>query len=86
MIFELKICALTTKDNPWDYFKNPDEWYSYEVLTGGRVLSALGDRVFTSDALSYEENAREVERAIDDILSNDVVGGFVKISKVVPDP
>ena len=86
MIFELKICALTTKDNPNDYFKDFDQWYSYEVLTGGRVLSALGDRVFTSESLSYEENAREVERAIDDILKNDSVGVFVKISKEVPDP
>lgn len=86
MIFDLKICALTTKDNPNDYFNNFDEWYSYEVLTGGRVLSALGDRVFTSDSLSYEENAREVERAIDDILKYDVVGGFVKVTKEVPDP
>lgn len=82
----MKICALTTKDNPWDYFKNPDEWYGYEVLTGGRVLSALGDTVFTSDALSYEENAREVERAIDDICQNDLVGIFIKVSKEVPNP
>lgn len=86
MIFDLKICALTTKDNKWDYFKNSDEWLAYEQFTGGRVLSALGDNVFTSDALSYEENAREVERAIDDIIKNDVVGEFVKVSMEVPDP
>lgn len=82
----MKICALTTKDNPNDYFKNFDEWYSYEVLTGGRVLSALGDTVYTSDALSYEENAREVERAIDDIIDNDLIGMYKKVSIEVPDP
>lgn len=82
----MKICALTTADNPNDYFKQPDEWYGYEVLTGGRVLSALGDNVFTSEALSYEENAREVERAIDDIIRNDPIGVFKKVSTVVPDP
>lgn len=82
----MKICALTTTDNPWNYFKQPDEWYGYEVLTGGRVLSALGDNVYTSDALSYEENAREVERAIDTIISNDPVGIYVKVSTEVPNP
>ena len=82
----MKICALTTKDNPNDYFKNFDEWYSYEVLTGGRVLSALGDTVYTSDALSYEENAREVERAIGDIIDNDLIGMYKKVSIEVPDP
>lgn len=82
----MKICALTTRDNKNDYFKQPDEWLAYEQLTGGRVLSALGDNVFTSDALSYEENAREVERAIDEIIKNDPFGQFVKVSIEVPDP
>ena len=86
MIFDLKICALTTKDNKYDYFKQPDEWLAYEQLTGGRVLSALGDNVFTSDALSYEENAREVERAIDNIIRKDPLGEYVKVSIEVPDP
>ena len=82
----MRICALTTKDNPYDYFKKPDEWASYESFTGGRVYSALGDHVFTSSDISYEENAREVERAIDDIIKNDPIGVFVKVTTEVPDP
>ena len=82
----MRICALTTKDNPHDYFKKFDDWYGYEVLTGGRVLSALGDNVFTSNDLSYEENAREVERAIDKIIKYDPIGTFKKVVTVVPDP
>lgn len=82
----MKICALTTKDNPHDYFKEFDQWYGYEVLTGGRVLSSLGDNAFTSNDLSYEENAREVERAIDDIIKKDPIDEFVKITIDVPSP
>ena len=82
----MRICALTTKDNPYDYFKKPDEWASYESLTGGRVYSALGRHVFTSRDISYEENAREVERAINDIIRNDPIGEFVKVTMEVPDP
>ena len=82
----MKICGLTTKDNKWDYFKQHDEWEAYENITGQRATRALGRRAFTSNDLSYEQNAREVERAIDDILADDVVGEFVKVSMEVPDP
>lgn len=82
----MRICALTTKDNPFDYFKKPDEWASYETLTGGRVYRALGNSVYTSSDISYEENAREVERAIDDIIRHDPLGIFVKVTTEVPDP
>lgn len=82
----MKICALTTKDNPYNYFKNPDEWASYEAFTGSRVYSALGRCAYTSSDISYEENAREVERAIDDIIKNDPVGIFVKVTTEVDDP
>ena len=82
----MKICALTTTDNPYDYFKNPDEWASYESFTGGRVYNMLGRFVYTSDALSYEQNAKEVERAIDDIVRHDPIGVFKKVITEVPDP
>ena len=82
----MKIAALTTVDNPYDYFKNPDEWSAYETMTGGRVYNMLGKFVYTSDALSYRENAKEVERAIDEIIKYDVVGQFKKVSTDVPDP
>ncbi len=82
----MKICALTTKDNKNDYFKNPDEWQAWELLTGGRTYRAMGDHAYTSSDISYEENAREVERAIDEIIKNDVTGEFKKVCIEVPDP
>ena len=81
----MKICGLTTKDNPWDYFKQHDEWEAHENRTGMRATSALGRMAFTSGDLSNEENAREIERAIDDIIFYDPLGIFVKVSKEVPD-
>ena len=75
----MRICALTTVDNPYDYFKNPDEWQAYENLTGCRALKMMGRFAFTSDSLSYEQNAKEVERAIDEILKYDYVGTYKKV-------
>ena len=82
----MRICALTTKDNPYDYFKNPDEWASYEVFTGSRVYNMLGRFVYNSSDISYEQHAREIERAIDDIIKHDPIGIFVKVTTEVPDP
>lgn len=77
----MTICALTTKDNPYNYFTQTDEWESYENSTGCRVLNMLGQFVFNSSSLSFEENAKEIERAIDEIIKYDSVGIFKKVVK-----
>ena len=74
----MKIYALTTKDNPYSYFKEKDEWEAYENATGCRATSMLGRFVFTSDQLSVEENEAEVERAIDEIIKYDPTHMFIK--------
>lgn len=82
----MKICALTTKDNKHDYFKEPDEWASHEAATGNRATRMMGRFAYTSSDISYEENAKEVERAIDEIIKYDPLGIFVKVTTEVPDP
>lgn len=82
----MKICALTTTDNPYDYFEQPDEWESYERLTGSRTYNMMGQFAYTSGSLSYNQNAKEVERAIDEIIKYDPLAIFKKVSKEVPDP
>ena len=74
----MKCCALTTKDNPYSYFKNNDEWEAYENATGFRATSMLGRFAYTSDQLSVEENEAELERAIDEIIKYDPTDTFVK--------
>lgn len=74
----MKICALTTKDNPYSYFKERDEWEAYENATGMRATSMIGRFAYTSDQLSVEENEAEIERAIDEIIKYDPTNMFVK--------
>ena len=82
----MKVCALTTRDNPYSYFKEKDEWEAYENVTGLRATSMLGRFAYTSDQLSVEENEAEIERAIDEIIKYDPTNMFIKetmeISKV----
>lgn len=71
-------CLLTTKNNPHDPSKDFDSWYNYDQLFD--QCCSLLDRVArTSDQLSEEENDREIERAIDDIIKYDLSNVYVKV-------
>ena len=77
---------LTTKDNPFDPFDNFDSWYMFD-MDKGYNSSALLDRIArTSDALSDEENMKEIERAIDEIVVYDVQDLYRKVVKEVDEP
>lgn len=71
-------CLLSTKDNPYDPTKDFDSWYNYDQLFD--QCCSLLDRVArTSDQLSEEENDREIERAIDEIIKYDLTDTYTKV-------
>ena len=74
----MKVYALTTRDNPYSYFKEKDEWEAYENATGLRATSMVGRFAYTSDQPSAEENQAEIERAIDEIIKYDPTHMFIK--------
>lgn len=59
---------ITTVDNPYDYFKQFDEWLNYDRLKGYFTLEYLARLVHTAPDLSEEEERNEIERAIDSII------------------
>lgn len=75
--------ALTTKDNPYSYFDERDEWEAYENFTGNRATKMIGRFAFTSDQLSIIENEKEINRAIDEIIKYDPLKVFVKETKEI---
>lgn len=79
----MKVCRLTTVDNPYDPFEQEDEWFAYDNLNGSLCQKMLGRFAYTSDSLSYEENNKEVERAIDDIILHDHGAIFKKVVKEI---
>ena len=74
-------CRLTTFDNPYDPFEQFDSWFLYDVEKGYNTCSYLGRIAKTSDDLSYEENCKEIERAIDEILHYDFMGLYKKVRR-----
>ena len=74
-------CALTTFDNPFDPFEEFDEWYRFDMDKGYSSCSYLDRIARTSTQLSEEENDREIERAIDEIIKYDFMNIYKKVKK-----
>lgn len=71
-------CALTTFDNPFDPFEQFDSWFLFDTEKGYNSCAYLGRIAKTSDQMSDEENDREVERAIDEIVKYDFMNIYKK--------
>lgn len=72
-------CALTTIDNPYNPFEQFDLWYMYDIDKGYSTCSYLDRIARTSNQLSDEENEKEIERAIDEIIRYDFQNIYKKV-------
>ena len=73
---------LTTFDNPYDPFEQFLPWFLFDSEKGYNSCAYLGRIARTSDALSEEENNREVERAINEIIKYDFMNIYKKVKRV----
>lgn len=74
-----KIVYLTTTDNPYDPASDFRGWYDYDNTHGYNTCGKIARLAKTSPALSDYENAKIVERAIDDIIAVDFGGLYKKV-------
>lgn len=70
---------ITTIDNPYDPFEDFSLWMLFDEEKGYHTTSYLGRIARTSDQLSDEENNREIERAIDEIIRYDFMNIYRKV-------
>jgi hypothetical protein len=71
---------LTTLDNPYDPFKQFDEWYAFDESMGYHTCSYVARIAKTSNELSEEDESLAIEQAINEIISLNVLGIYKKVS------
>jgi len=72
---------LTTTDNPYDPFTQFKEWLQFDTSAGYGTASFLARIVKTSDELSDADQDLAIEQAIDEIVSENVLGLWKKVSQ-----
>lgn len=75
----MSITMLTTVDNPYDPKDQFDQWYQYDTDKGYNSCGLLDRIAMTSPAMSDQENAAEIERAIDEIVRFDPLNVYMKV-------
>lgn len=66
-------CFLTTFDNPYSPYDEFEKWYQYDVEHGYNSSGLLMRIAETSSQFTDNENAYEIEKAIDKIVAADPI-------------
>ena len=72
---------LTTVDNPYDPFTQWNEWYAFDARHGYHTPSFLARVAKSSDDLSDADQAVAIQFAIDEIVKENVLGIYRKVSR-----
>ena len=70
---------LTTFDNPFDPFDEFVSWFLFDVEKGYYTCNLLARIARYTEGLSVEEDKRETERAIDQIINHDFLNIYKKV-------
>lgn len=70
---------LSTSDNPYNPFKQFNEWYTYDTTHGYNTLSYLARIALTSNELTEEENQKIIDQAVNEIIDLNLTGNYVRV-------
>lgn len=76
---------LTTIDNPHNPFDDFDAWYAFDARAGYHTPSFLARITVSSHELSPADENLANELAIDEIVKENVLGIYKKVSREVPE-
>lgn len=72
---------LTTVDNPFNPFTEFDQWISFDSFNRYNTCGLLDLLTITSTDLLDEQQDDDLEQAMNDIISNDPLGLYIKVTK-----
>ena len=77
------VSMLTTFDNPYDPFDDFDQWFMFDVNKGYYTCNLLARVTRSSEDFSTIEEDLDRERAIDEIINNDFLNIYKKVTRNV---
>jgi hypothetical protein len=75
------VYMLTTIDNPFNPFTQYNEWYNYDETKGYHTCAYLARIVKASDELSDADQALAIDQAMNEIVSLNLLGNYIKVSE-----
>lgn len=78
-----RLVAITTIDNPYDYFDDFTNWLMFDTEKGYYTCNKLARLSDDTFGLSSVEENRENERAIDRLIELDPLDIYIKVVKEV---
>lgn len=75
---------LTTFDNPHNPFDDFDSWYSWDTRHGYHTSAFLARITVNSLELSEPDQSVALEQAIDEIVRENVLGVYTKVTREIP--
>ena len=72
---------LTTTDNPFDPFEQFTQWQLFDAQKGRDTCGYLMRIAKISDDMSEVEYDKEINRAIDEIIAENPLGIYKKVTK-----
>ena len=72
---------LSTIDNPFNPFEDFNSWFLFDVEKGYNSCSYLARIAKTSNEFTEEEEAEEIEKAIDEIIQYDFMNLYIKVKQ-----
>ena len=72
---------LSTIDNPFNPFKEFDQWYAYDTAKGYNSCAYLSRIAKTSEELPENLNQIELDRAIEEIVELNINGLYIKVEE-----
>lgn len=76
---EVRDVMLTTIDNPFNPFEDFDKWYAWDESHGYHTCAVVARMLQSSRSFSDEDQARDLEAAIDQIVELNITGTYKKL-------
>ena len=71
---------VTTKDNPFNFFTQFDDWFAFDTAKGYNTLSYLARVVVSSPDLSEKDQEIAFNQAVDEILRFNLTGNYIRVT------